>query len=94
MQDKFGIFLTWAKRRWRLLMLAVIGLVIVTIVVLQLVYPADKLLGSVTVDGIDVGGKSKQEAIKILDSAYADKQVKLFASGGQFFCGFKFNSSL
>ena len=83
MQDKFGIFLTWAKRRWWLLMLAVIGLVIVTIVVLQLVYPADKLLGSVTVDGIDVGGKSKQEAIKILDSAYADKQVKLFASGGK-----------
>lgn len=47
----------------------------------QLFYPGNKLLPHQKIDGLALGGKTYEEAIKHLDTAYAEKKVAVFLQG-------------
>ena len=67
------------KHYWRRILCIGGGVLVVGIVVWQLVYPADKLLPFVVVDGVSIGSLEKKQAIDLLNQEYAAKNVQIFA---------------
>ncbi len=63
---------------WKRIGLLVLAWVVGTFLIVQLLYPGNKLLPYQKVDGLSVGGKTHEEAAKQLDSAYADKKIEVF----------------
>lgn len=59
--------------------LGILGVMLLIIV--QVFYPGDRLLPLARVDGIHVGGKTKTEAAKALNDAYASKPVDIYLGG-------------
>lgn len=67
----------WLVRHWRRLVLiggVSVALILVTI---QLIYPMDNLPLFMKLDGIEVGGQSREQAIRQLDEEYQKQKVKL-----------------
>ena len=63
---------------WRKILLGAGILVAALIVVVQFLYPADKLVLLTYIDGVGVGGWQKTDAIKKLDDAYANSKVSIY----------------
>lgn len=66
------------QRQWLLLGLMTLGACVTVLVVVQLAYPWDRLPLYSTVDSIEVGGKSRQEAVDLLNQKYAEQPMKLY----------------
>ena len=67
----------WLVRHWRRLVLiggVSVALILVTI---QLIYPMDNLPLFMKLDGIEVGGQSREQAIRQLDEEHQKQKVKL-----------------
>lgn len=47
-------------------------------IIWQLVYPGNNLAYFTSIDGVSLGGQSKEDAIKKLNKAYQDKQVNIY----------------
>ena len=74
----------FAIRRWfvshwkRLLVVSAIVLSVGTLAI-QVFYPTDKLVPFLKLDGVSIGGQTKEEAIKTLNDAYTKEKVRIFA---------------
>lgn len=68
----------WVKQHWRMLLLALVGVIVVGITIFQIVYPNTRLLPGAQVDGIAVGGMRKEEAAKKLDGLYDQVKMSIF----------------
>lgn len=64
--------------RWVIAGLVVVFVVICTV---QLLYPRDTLVPFMSIDGVNVGGLSQQDAIKELDNRAANQQVLIMIKG-------------
>lgn len=68
----------WVKRHWLLLVGIFIALVVFGETVYQIVYPAGRLIPGTTVDGVNLGGMRKEDAVKKLDGLYGQIQLKVY----------------
>lgn len=62
------------------IILSAVAVVLLATITFQYVYATDTLLPFAKIDGVAVGGKSKAEAINILNRAYADVKVPIYFS--------------
>lgn len=70
--------LDWAKKNWWAPVLGLLLLLIVGQIIYQVAYPANALPPGTMVDGQDVGGMDRQEAIKALNEAYGDIKTDVY----------------
>ena len=78
-RPKFKIYFKKIKSNWRkLALIGGLALLAVTLLV-QIFYPAEKLLPFTRIDNQAVGGQQKTEVIKQLDDAYRNEPVYLYA---------------
>ena len=68
---------------WKKLAIVAAVALVVLLLLIQLLYPANTLLPLTQVDGISFGGKSKQEAITTLNTAYADQTLAIYMGTGK-----------
>lgn len=68
---------------WRKVCLLFGAWILGTVMIVQLFYPSDRLLPLQRVDGLAVGAKSKTDAIKALDTAYANKKIDVYLGSNQ-----------
>ncbi len=79
--DKQPFFLRmveWLKGHWWAPVLVVLGLVILGDIAYQVILPYDRIPAGVKIDGLDIGGLKKDEAVKKINKAYADAEVEIF----------------
>ncbi|MGB2687319.1 MAG: hypothetical protein WBC12_04755, partial [Candidatus Saccharimonas aalborgensis] len=71
----------WMRLRqcsWkRMALIGGAGLVI-ALLVMQFLYPSDRLLPFVTIDGVNLGGQKKSDAIATLNDAYSKHHVSIY----------------
>lgn len=70
--------LDWFKSHWYAPVIAIIGLVILGDLIYQFAYPMSAMPHGLKVDGVNIGGISKEEAAKKLDDVYAKVDVDIF----------------
>ena len=63
---------------WRKILMSVGVVLAVLTVIFQFIYPADKLALLAYVDGVNVGGWQKSDAIKKLDDAYTNATISVY----------------
>ena len=66
------------KPHWRKILLFGLGGLLAVIILGQLLYPNDRLVFFTTIDGVNLSGWSKTDAIQRLDIKYADKNIPIF----------------
>lgn len=62
------------------IIIALVGILLIPIVLVQLFYPGDRLLPNTSVGSVQLGGDSKKEATVKLDTAYETTKVPLYIS--------------
>lgn len=67
---------------WKKLLGGGVALILGVMILVQLFYPANTLLPYTKVDGISVAGKTKQQAIELLNKAYADHTIAIYMGSG------------
>lgn len=70
--------LDWFKKHWYAPVLLILGLLLLGNIIYQFAYPAAALPQGLKVDGMDVGGMTKEEATKKLDKTYSQVDVDIF----------------
>lgn len=60
---------------WRKIGLITLGVILGGLLLLQLVFPSDRLLPFASIDGVSLGWKTKAEATKTLEEAYRNRQI-------------------
>ncbi len=73
----------WMREHWKTITLSVIGAIILLTIAGQFIYPSDRLLPGVKVDGLSVGGMRKAEAAKAIDSAYGNLHLSIYFGQNQ-----------
>lgn len=68
----------WFKMHWKLLALILVALMVLAQVIFQIVYPSSRVVSGMHVDGLDIGGKSFDEAAKVLDDAYGGSELNIY----------------
>jgi len=68
---------------WRKLLGGTIAVFFGVMILVQLFYPANTLLPYTKVDGISVAGKTKQQAITMLNKAYANHTIAIYMGSGR-----------
>lgn len=68
----------WFKTHWKLLALILVGLLVLGQIIFQIVYPSSRVVSGMNVDGLDIGGKTFEEAAKILDDAYGGLELSIY----------------
>ncbi|UTX51399.1 serine hydrolase [Candidatus Saccharibacteria bacterium TM7i] len=56
------------------------GAVLVAVLIFQFMFPTDTILPFAKIDSVAVGGKQKQEVVKLLDRSYAEAKVPIYFS--------------
>ncbi len=69
---------TWIILHRRQLLLYGGGGIVALIVITQLLYPGDRLLPLAQVDGVNVGWRTRDEATKMLNSAYSNYELPIY----------------
>lgn len=67
---------------WKKLLGGTVAALLGAMILVQLFYPANTLLPYTKVDGISVAGKTKQQAIDLLNKAYADHTIAIYMGSG------------
>jgi len=67
---------------WKKLLGGGAALILGVMILVQLFYPANTLLPYTKIDGLSVAGKTKQQAITILNKAYADHTIAIYMGSG------------
>jgi len=67
---------------WKKLLGGTAAAILGVMILVQLFYPANTLLPYTKVDGISVAGKTKQQAIELLNKAYADHTIAIYMGSG------------
>ncbi|HSW92636.1 MAG TPA: hypothetical protein VLH14_01995, partial [Patescibacteria group bacterium] len=67
---------------WKKLLGGTAAVILGVMILVQLFYPANTLLPYTKVDGISVAGKTKQQAIAMLNKAYADHTIAIYMGSG------------
>jgi beta-lactamase class A len=78
MHQKHAEFWIWVGAHKGRITLAAIAIVSIVSIVVQLVYPGDKLLPFQSVDSVLMSGWSKADAIKSLDATYNNTPVAIY----------------
>ncbi len=68
----------WFKKNWWAPALGILLLVVVGDIIFQIAFPANALPPGTTVDGAQLGGVDKAEAVKQLDKAYGKVKTEIF----------------
>lgn len=68
----------WLQRRWKRILMYGGGGLLVLLVLVQLLYPQDRLVLNATVDGVEVGGWKKDDAVWQLNHHYLRKSVNIY----------------
>lgn len=68
----------WFKTHWKILALILVGLLILGQIIFQIVYPSSRVVSGMHVDGLDIGGKTFEEASKYLDDAYGGLELAIY----------------
>jgi len=66
------------RLHWLKVLLFAIGGLLAVVIVGQLLYPNDRLAFFTTIDGVNLSGWSKADAIKRLDGEYANKNIPIY----------------
>jgi len=68
----------WFKQHWILLVLIVFALLVLGETIFQIVYPSYQLIPGTKLDGVNIGGLSKQDAAKKLDGVYSNLKLAIY----------------
>lgn len=68
---------------WKKLLGGTAAALLGVMILVQLFYPANTLLPYTKVDGMSVAGKTKQQAIAMLNKAYADHTIAIYMGSGK-----------
>ncbi len=68
----------WLKQHWKLLVIIIVAVAILTETIFQIVYPSSRLIPGTRVDGVNLGGKKYAEAAKLLDDAYGRLPLDIY----------------
>jgi beta-lactamase class A len=70
--------LSWLKNNWKKVLGIAVGLALILLVILQFLYPWDRLPLYASIGSVNVGGKSTKEVIKEIDELYAGQSLSLY----------------
>ncbi len=72
------LFNDWLKRHWKLLILIFVALIILGETIFQIVYPSDRLIPGTKLDGVTIGGMTKDAAAARLDKDYGALKLAIY----------------
>jgi beta-lactamase class A len=75
LREKYTAAKSWATRHPRRFLVYILASFVGLILLIQLFYPADKLLPFSVVEQTDIGGMSKQAAVTVLDNSFNASSV-------------------
>ncbi|MDB5180917.1 MAG: hypothetical protein JWO54_680 [Candidatus Saccharibacteria bacterium] len=81
LKEKFTATKSWAARHPRRFVVYVVGSICGLFILFQLLYPTNTLVPYSSIEGFELGGSSKDEAIKTLDEKFATSKVAVYFNG-------------
>lgn len=78
MEQRFEKLINAIKCHWKMILLFSGASILVFIITVQILYPSNRLAFFTEIDGINLSGWQKDDAIKQLNSSYADKVVPVY----------------
>jgi beta-lactamase class A len=72
---------TWLKRYGKDVVIVTFVTIFIGVIAAQFLYPIDRTLPFTKVDGVQIGGWSKHDAVKMLNDRYKQKKIDLYFEG-------------